>query len=504
MQHKYLLYIFTLVIFLSFNNTFAQVSPEMIATTKVSDIPDEQIISLWNKGTAQGFSESEMFAILKEKGMSASEIEELKNRLVLLGLTSTSSAKKTSSTAPAKKIDYSRTNVDTVSKPIANKQLITQKTDQLTVYGYDLFRQTGLTFEPNFSAPTPKNYILGPGDEVIVLVTGLNERDTRSVVTPEGNLQIPYAGVIPVGGFTIEQATSLIKRRLTKVYPAIQSGKSNVTITLGNTRRIHVTVTGEVNTPGSYEISSVATLFNVLYNTGGPNANGSLRNIRLIRNNEVFKTVDFYDFLQKGIMSGNVRLEDQDVINIPVYKKRVGITGEVKRQALYELKDNETLADLIGYAGGFAPQAYQGMAKLIQVNELQKDVKDVPANSFANYVLRNGDMVQINTITDRFTNRIILEGAVYQPGPYELTSGLTLAQLLKNAQGLKPEAYMERGLIKRTLPSLERTSIPFDPRQITSGKNDIPLMREDSVVILSQDVFISNQKIAVQRLCTQA
>ncbi|WP_457128542.1 SLBB domain-containing protein [Mucilaginibacter sp. HD30] len=469
----------------------------MIATTKVSQIPDEQIISLWNKGIAQGLSETEMYGVLKERGMPASEIEELKSRLVLLGLTGGSQARKSSTIAPAKKIDYSRTNIDTVVKPVANKQDIPKNSDQLTIYGYDLFRQAGLSFEPNFSVPTPKSYILGPGDEVIVLVTGLNERDTRSVVTPEGNLQIPYAGVIPVGGFTIEQATSLIKRRLTKVYPAIQSGKSDVTITLGNTRRIKVTVTGEVNTPGAYTISSVATLFNVLYNTGGPNANGSLRNIRLIRNNKVIKTVDFYEFLQQGIMSGNVRLEDQDVINVPVYKKLVGIKGEVKRPAFYELKDNETMADLIAYAGGFSAQAYKGIAKLIQINELQKDVKDVPANTFENYVLRNGDIVEINPITDRYTNRIILEGMVYRPGVYELVPGLTLSQLLTKAQGLKPEAYMERGFIKRTMPDLQRTSIPFDPRLITAGKNDIPLMREDSVLILSQDVFISNQKIEV-------
>lgn len=497
MQHKYLLYLFTLVIFLSFNNTFAQVSPEMAATTKVSDIPDEQIISLWNKGTAQGFSESEMYAILKEKGMPASEIEELKNRLVLLGLTSASSPKKSTSTVAAKKIDYSRTNVDTVSKPAASKQVVPKNSDQLTIYGYNLFRQSGLSFEPNFSAPTPKNYVLGPGDEVIILVTGLNERDIKSVVTPEGNLQVPNAGIIPVGGFTVEQATSLIKRRLTKVYPAIQSGRTNVTITLGNTRSISVTITGEINNPGGYKVSSFATLFNVLYNSGGPNANGSLRQIRLIRNNKLFKTVDLYEFLQQGTMPDNVRLEDQDVINIPVYKKLVGIKGEVKRPAYYELKDNETMADLISYAGGFTAQAYKGVAKLVQINELQKDVKDVPANTFENYVPRNGDMVEISPITDRYTNRIVLEGMVYRPDVYELVPGLTLSQLLKKAEGLKSEAYMERGFIKRTMPDLQRISIPFDPREITSGKNDIPLMREDSVVILSQDVFISNQKISV-------
>ena len=496
MQHKYLLYIFPLFIIFLFSSAMAQ-SPESIATTKVSSLPDEKIVDLWNQAKAQGLSETEVYAVLKQKGMPASEIEELKNRLTLLGLTSTSSSKKTSSATPVTQIDYTRTNTDTVSKPGIKKQEEPKKEDNLVIYGYNLFRQGGISFEPNFSAPTPKNYVLGAGDEVIVLVTGLNERDIRSVITPDGNLQIPNAGIIPVSGFTVEQATSLIKRRLTRVYPAIQSGKTSVTITLGNPRRIKVTVTGEVNTPGGYTVSALTTLFNVLYNSGGPNANGSLRQIRLIRNNKLLKTVDLYEFLQQGTMPNNVRLEDQDVINVPVYKKLVGIKGEVKRPAYYELKDNETMADLIAYAGGFTAQAYKGIAKLIQINDLQKDVKDVAANSFENYVLRNGDMVEINPITERYTNRIILEGMAYRPGVYELVPGLTLSQLLKNAEGLKPEAYMERGFIKRTMPDLQRTSIPFDPRQIIAGKNDIPLMREDSVVILSQDVFISNQKIAV-------
>lgn len=495
MRHKYLLYILTFFIIFSFSNAIAQ-SPDMIATTKVSSLSDADITNLWTKASQQGLSEPEVYAYLEENGMPASEIEELKGRLILLGLTSGKTGNK-KLTIEKQKLDNSRVQNDTVSKPIANKENIVQKTDQLTIYGYDLFRQTGLSFEPNFSAPTPKNYILGAGDEVIVLVTGLNERDIKSVVTPEGNLKIPYAGIIPVSGFTIEQATSLIKSKLSGVYPAIKSGRTNVAISLGNTRRIKITVTGEVNTPGAYTISSMATLFNVLYNTGGPNANGSLRNIRLIRNNKVFKIVDFYEFLQQGIMSGNVRLEDQDIINVPVYKKLVGIKGEVKRPAFYELKDNETMADLINYAGGFSSQAYKGVAKLIQVNELQKDVKDVYANSFENYVLRNGDMVEISPITDRYTNRIVLEGMVYRPGVYELVPGLTLSQLLKKAEGLKPEAYMERGFIKRTMPDLQRTSIPFYPKQIVEGKNDFPLMREDSIIILSQDVFISNQKIAV-------
>ncbi|RYY19903.1 MAG: capsule biosynthesis protein, partial [Sphingobacteriaceae bacterium] len=313
----------------------------------------------------------------------------------------------------------------------------------------------------------------------------------------EGNLQIPHAGIVYVNGFTIEQATNLIKSKLSKVYPALNSVQTQLSVNLGNTRSIKITLVGEAKTPGSYTLSSLSTIFNALYNSGGPTINGSLRNIELIRNNKIYKTVDFYSFLQQGLLTGNIRLEDQDVINIPVYKKRVGISGEVKRPAIYELRENEQLDDLIKYAGGYTDVAYKGIAKIDQINALEREVKDVPANLFANYTPHNGDLVTIGAITNRYTNRVTLEGAVFRPGVYELTAGFSLANLLKSAQGLMPDAYMDLGYIKRTLPNLEKDQISFKPADILNGRNDIPLLREDSVVILNRNIFTPNQKVSV-------
>lgn len=368
---------------------------------------------------------------------------------------------------------------------------------KLEVYGLEIFKQTEMTFEPNFSVTTPKNYVLGPNDEVIVLLTGLNEVSVTNTVSPEGNLQIPHAEIIHVSGFTVEQATSLVKLKLAKIYPALNSGQTKLTLTLGNPRSIRVTVIGEANVPGTFTLSSLASPFNVLYHAGGPNENGTLRTIQLIRSNKLYKTLDFYNFLQNGL-SEDIRLEDQDVLNIPVYKKRIGVKGEIKRPALYELKDGETMADLIKYAGGFTPKAYQGMVKVDQITDLQHQLKDVPANVFGNYLPQSGDVVEVPEVSDRYTNRITLEGSVYQPGMYELTAGLTLGELLKKAQGLKPEAYAERGIINRTLPNLEKSAIPFNPLEILTGKNDVPLMREDSVVIFDRSAFITEQVVTVE------
>jgi protein involved in polysaccharide export with SLBB domain len=495
MRVKYLLYtlFFTLIIFAK--QTIAQeISMSDISNVKVSQLTDEQITQAWKKIQDMGVSEQDAYKILIQKGMPPDQVEALKDRITLLGLNKNQQVKLI---PEKKKIDFSREKNDSVLKPLIVKPQSGSLSTDLQVYGSDFFNQVNIRFEPNFSVATPKGYILGPGDEIIVLLTGLNESTQRIKISPDGNVSMDHAGIVYVNGFTIEQATNLIKSRMAKVYPALNSGQTHLTVNLGNTRSIKITILGEVKAPGSYTMSSLSTLFNALYNSGGPNTNGSLRYIELIRNNKLYKTVDFYSFLQKGLLEGNIGLEDQDVIRIPVYKKRVSINGEVKNPAIFELKENESLEDLINYAGGYTDIAYKGVAKIDQINALQREVKDVPSNLFSNYIPHNGDLVQIGTITNRYTNRIILEGSVYRPGVYELIAGFTLAQLLKNAQGLKPDAYMGRGYIKRTLPNLEKDLISFKPADIVNGKNDIPLFREDSVVILNQDIFTSNQKVIV-------
>lgn len=500
MRLKYLLYIFWASCFIA----FAKVSVaqklsigDNVSYINPSQLTDEQIIQAWEKAQAAGLSEKDIYAMLQKKGASPDDIAVFKQRVTLLGLTD-KNGKKTATHVISKDVNLTRTVNDTVLKPKPLKNETPSPTIKpLEVYGMKLFSQGDLNFKPDFAVATPKSYVLGPGDQVIVILTGLNETTLQPKMTAEGNLLLPYAGLVYLNGFTIEQATSIIRAKMSKVYPALKSGQTQLAVNLGSTRSIHITVNGEAHTPGNYTVSGFSTLFNVLYNAGGPNNNGSLRNIELIRNNKLFKTVDFYDFLQNGVQSGNIRLEDQDVIHIPVYKKRVGISGEVKNPYLFELKDNESLEDLIKYAGGFTELAYKGIAKVDQINDLQHEVKDVPANLFANYVPHNGDMINIGAVSNRYTNRIMLSGAVYRPGVYELKAGYTLNQLLKDAAGLKPEAYLERGYINRTLPNLEKDIVSFKTSDIIEGKSDIPLLREDSVVILDRAVFTSAQNVSV-------
>lgn len=500
MRLRYLLYILLFFSFVISSQMSVAQGLSMsadVSSIKPSQLTDEQIIQAWGKAQAAGLSEKDIYAALQKKGMSAEDIAMLKQRVTLLGLTD-KPAKKKAASPVNKNTDLARSNNDTLIKPNPiKKEPTTPVAKKLEIYGMRLFNQANLNFKTDFSVATPKSYVLGPGDQVTVILTGLNETTLQPKISPEGNLLLPYAGLVYLNGFTIDQATSIIRAKMSKVYPALKTGQTQLAVNLGTTRSIHITVNGEAHTPGNFTVSGFTTLFNVLYNAGGPNTNGSLRNIELIRNNKLYKTVDLYDFLQNGTQSGNIRLEDQDVIHIPVYKKRVGISGEVKRPYLFELKDNETLEDLIKYAGGFTELAYKGVAKIDQINELQHEVKDVPANLFSNYVPHNGDMITIGAVANRYTNRIVLSGAVYRPGVYELRAGFTLGQLLKDAEGLKPEAYMERAYINRTLPNLEKDIISFKPSDIIAGKNDIPLLREDSVVILDRSSFISSQRVSV-------
>ncbi|WP_395627365.1 SLBB domain-containing protein [Daejeonella sp.] len=497
MRIKLFLFILVSSIIFSFQTTYAQgISLDKLQSVKVNQLSDAQINEAWKKIQDLGIPEQEAYKLLESRGMDPFEVNAFKQRITMMGLSR--GGVKIAGINQKDDIDFSRDTLNIVEKP---RGYLFEDTsadpNELSIYGTDFFNKKTIKFLPDFNLATPKSYVLGPGDELIILLTGLNETTVRSTVSPEGTVQIPFAGIVFLNGFTIEQARSIIKNKMAKAYPALVNGGSQLTVNLGNPRLIKVTLIGEVKIPGSYTISSLSTLFNALYHSGGPSKNGTLRMIELIRNNKVYKTVDFYTFLQKGLMDGNIRLEDQDVINFPVYQKRVSISGEVKRPAIYELKATEQLQDLVNYSGGFSDMAYQSVAKVEQVNEVERTVKDVPTSLFSNFTPKNGDKIIFGSVQNRFANRVILEGAVNRPGVYELSAGFTLSALLKKADGLKDEAYPERAYIKRTLPNFDKEFISFKPEDILNGKKDIPLLREDSVMIHNRADFINDQYVTI-------
>lgn len=453
------------------------ISLENIQNFKVDQLSDEQVLQLYQKIQANGYSEDSAYQLMQQKGLPSIEIEKLKKRIALV-----KSGGKTSLSFDTKgkpdSISYSRQDVSTpqnIFNPIQSK-----------IFGLSFFSNSLLSFQPNIRIATPQGYIIGPEDELIILLTGLNETSVKTRVTPEGRIQIPYVGLVAVNGLSIEQAKSQIKTRMQRVYPALASGQTELSITLGNIRSIRVTILGEVKQPGSYTISSLSTIFNALYQSGGPQDNGSLRKIELIRNNKLVKVIDFYPFLQKGLLIDNIRLQDQDVIRIPVYQKRVMMSGEIKKPGIYELLPTETLSDLIAYSGGFSDDAYQMSTKIFQKGNIELNVKDVPQSVYGNYVPNNADSVVFGQILNRYSNRVTISGAVFRPGVFELKEGLTLLKLINEASGLRDDALLSRGYINRIKPDLTKQTVSFDLNKVKAGfESDILLQREDEVVIFS-------------------
>ncbi|HJP62399.1 MAG TPA: SLBB domain-containing protein, partial [Mucilaginibacter sp.] len=353
------------------------------------------------------------------------------------------------------------------------------------IFGADLFKNRNLTFEPSLKLATPLNYILGPDDQLSINIYGNSVANWKLNVSSEGNINIPGVGLLNVSGKTIEQATTAIKSRLAANNYAIGRGTS-VQIGLGNIRSIKVIMVGEVNKPGTYTLPSLATAFNALYAAGGPNDNGTYRQIEIIRNNKIVRTLDIYDFLLKGEQNDNIRLQDQDIVRVPTYRLRVEMAGEVKNPALFEVKPGETLADVITFAGGFSDQAYTALIKVSQISDQQRRLTDVSENDFKNYIPLRGDKFVVERILNRYENRITITGAVFRPGQYELQKGLTISQLIQKAGGLKEDAFTARGGITRLKPDNTTEQVSFDVKGVLNkSEPDVTLQREDMVNISS-------------------
>ncbi|MBB6271544.1 protein involved in polysaccharide export with SLBB domain [Pedobacter cryoconitis] len=467
-------------------NTNAQTN---YSNVKVDELTDTQVNQLIQRAESAGYNDVQLEQMASSQGMKPAEVIKLRARVDKIRKQGTSSKNVSSQDDDLSGRSYndldSARNINSVgnTKP--------QLTDAFgnpipKIFGSELFRNNNISFEPNLRMATPKSYIIGPDDQLLIDLTGDNEANYKLQVSPEGMIRLQYVGLISVGGLSIEQAISKIRASMSKTYPALKTGRTNVSINLGNIRSIKITLLGEVVKPGSYTLSSLSTVFNALNASGGPNENGSFRKIQVIRNNKIISTIDVYDFLLKGIQVGNIRLQDQDVINIPVYQTRVEMSGEVKRPALYEIINRESLEDVINFAGGFSNKAYTAKIKVLQNTNKERKIIDVNADDFAKYSPLNGDKYVVEAILDRFANRVEIDGAVFRPGQYELENGLTLRQLIKKADGLKEDAFLNRGYISRLNSDNSLALISFDVDKILKGtEQDITLRREDKIIISS-------------------
>ncbi len=359
--------------------------------------------------------------------------------------------------------------------------------DSSRYFGYNLFNPStrNLSFETNLLIPVPDDFVIGPTDQLEVDIYGASERNFTTGVDLNGNLRLPNIGPVAVSGLTLTEAENRVRRVYSRVYPDLASpnSKTSLELSVKKVRTLKVNVVGELNMPGTYTVNGLSTVFNAIYVAGGPNEMGTLRNIKVFRNNELISTVDFYDFLINGVTRTNIRLQNDDVILVGPYLKRVELKGEVKRPGIYELKDGETFEDLLNFSGGFSEFAYREKVGVERVLAGQKVISDMYQTQYNFFDARPGDVYTVKRILDKYRNRVQIEGSVFRPGAYALTEGMKLSDLIELSDGLTGDAFMNRALIIRNTENLNTETITVDLNDI--GSVDPELRPEDKVRILS-------------------
>jgi protein involved in polysaccharide export with SLBB domain len=467
---------------------FSQVNPQNLSNIRVDELSDDQVRAFMRQVEASGLGEAQLEQIAQSRGMRPEEVKKLRERVDKLkkaGNKQANPTKVSPQNADGRQFinDADSATVEKDPETEAEKALLELRSK---IFGADLFKNKNQTFEPNLNIATPKGYIIGANDELLIDLSGNSEASYELKVSPEGTIKVEYVGIIPLAGLTIEAATTRIKSRMAKVYSGLASGNTRLNVAIGNIRSIKVILTGEVKTPGTYTLPSLATVFNALYSSGGPTENGSFRAIELIRSGKKIATLDIYEFLMKGEIATNLKLQDQDIIRIPVYQSRIELVGEVKRPGIYELKTGESYANLLNYAGGFTENSYQARVKVLKNTDTERKIADIAKDQFASYLPTTGDKYFVDRLLERFTNRVQIEGAVFRPGAYELASGMKLSQLIQKADGLKEDAFLSRGYLTRLKADNQTQLISFDVAAIISGKTpDIQLQREDLISISS-------------------
>lgn len=469
----------------------AQVPSDM-SNVKASQISNAQLKEFLSRAKASGLTQAQLEAEFSRRGLPDTEMEILRRRI-----SNIENGVETPADDDVESADSSGMNERPSSRTNGRRQVaksnnkLHEIVDDINdkrpkIFGSELFANTNLSFEPDLRMATPKNYTIGPDDELLLNIYGTNISQQTLKVTPEGTVNVKYAGVITVSGLTVDAVTSILKNKLTRYYPGLASGETKIQLTLGNIRSIRVILIGAIKRPGTYTLPSLATLFNALYASGGPTENGSFRKIELIRNNEVVQTADLYDFLVRGNQLANVRLEDNDVIRVPFANLLITLTGELNRPGIFELKPEENLDKALEYAGGFKSYAFKGRLRGSRITGYERRIVDVSGDSLAYFKPQNGDEFIVDSVINRYQNRVQITGAVFKPGSYSLDPEMTMKQLIEKAHGLREDVYNGRAIVVRTRPDLTKQYISVDLKPIATGTEaGLILTREDSVHVAS-------------------
>lgn len=483
---KYWIYTVFIAFFLSFNQSiFSQnMSASQISNIDVDELSDEQIANYWGKAQEQGLTMSTLETAATAKGMSSIQVSKLRQRILALRYSDDSS-----------KVSEVTDNPFLVSEDDPFGFLggeVLEDIEKNGLFGFDFFNNQNISFEPNLNIATPKTYRVGPGDEILIDIWGAAENSYRKEVDRRGAIVIENVGPIYVGGLQIDKAKAKIVSYLKKIYSGISAesssyNKVHAEVSLVGIRTVQVNIIGEVKVPGTYSLSALSSVLNALYAAGGPTENGTFRSVKLIRDGKEFSEFDIYKFLMEGSQVGNEFLQDKDVIIVKPYLSKITVSGFVKRPGIYELKIKESIKDLINYFSGFTSEAYRDRLLVDRINGSQKEVFEIDLKNNQKFLLQDGDSIDVKKITDRYLNRVSINGAIYREGNYQLSEGLTLLELIKKADGVKQDVFLDRGLIYRTIDDVDEEIVSFSIKKILKGTESVFLKREDSIQIFNKD-----------------
>lgn len=495
-----------------------------------SSMSDAQIIEFVQKEQKAGTSQAQIVTKLMQKGVSVSRLREVRNKYEKMGGQGAMGAKDLSgqtdnrsrkpkatqqndqNVSPYRVLDgnmqntYDEKNAEwndmrseladfmPDSLTMFDREMEMLYKNQRRVFGRDIFNNKNLSFEPNMNIATPQNYVLGPGDQVFVDIYGVSQKSLSTNVTPDGFINIEGYGPVQVSGLTVAQANSRLRSTLGQRYAG-----SNIKLTIGETRTIMVNVMGEVRVPGTYTLSAFSSVFHALYMAGGVSEIGTLRDIKVYRKNKLVSSVDIYDYILNGKLTGNVKLSDNDVIVVGPYDCLVNITGKVKRPMFYEMKKDESLGTLLKYAGGFTGDAYRNSVRVTRKAGKEYSVWNVTEFDMNGFNLCDEDSVAVDSVIARFVNTVELRGAVLRPGMYQIGEKVTtVRELLNIADGLQDEAFTDHIILHRMREDRTLEVLPLNLTAILNGTEaDVPLKSEDVVFIPSKEERNKNQILKI-------
>lgn len=453
---------------------------------------DQQVVEYVKQAQASGKSQKQITSELLRRGVTQEQVLRIKAQYEATNSTSVDTDNKPTS---MRKRGVSLGESYEAAEIEDQKNVIDQKKesqDQLDIparriFGHNLFTNRNLSFEPSANLATPINYRLGPGDEVIIDIWGASENTIRQTISPEGSIQVKDLGPVHLNGMTVQEANSYLQREFSKIYSGIGGSDPNsqIRLTLGDIRTIQINIMGEVAIPGTYTLSAFSTIFHALYRAGGVNEIGSLRGIKLVRNGKTIENLDVYEFIMKGKMNDDIRLQEGDVIIVEPYKSLVEIVGKVKRPMYYEMKPTETVTSLLKYAGDFTGDAYKKAVRIIRKSGREHQVYNVDEMDYSVFRLDDADLVTVDAVLDRFENKVEISGAVFRPGLYQLDGEVnTVKQLIKKAENLRGDAFLNRVILNRERDDYSHEIISIDLNGLLNGTvADIPLKKNDHLYI---------------------